>query len=140
MPSDYYLRQAGIADGELLAGLIGNDNCLQHRHLDWRLPSDWLGYQPFWILGKDSTASAALSFPEDPPGIYWVRLFAALNTLRLPQTWRLLFEKALSTFPSGSRPIIPSLAVQKWYLDILLENRFSRLHDIVVLAWKNERC
>lgn len=135
MSSEYYVRPAQPDDLNLLTGLINNDDCFQHRHLDWRLPSDWLGYQPFWILGKHNAASAALAFPDDPPGVYWVRLFAALNTLRLPQTWRLLFEKALSTFPTGTKPVIASLAVQKWYFDVLLENGFSRLHDIVVLAW-----
>jgi ribosomal protein S18 acetylase RimI-like enzyme len=133
MSSNYFIRPAEPGDLDILTGLLASEDCYQHRHLDWRIPVDWLGRQPFWILGKHNSAVAALSFPDDPPGVYWVRMFAAMNTLRLSQTWKLLFEKAISAFPPSQKPVITSLAVNHWYLELLLENGFSRLHDIVVL-------
>lgn len=106
-----------------------------HRHLDWRSPTDWLGFQPFWVLGKDGILLAALSCPVDPPGIAWVRLFVTTERLRTLHIWRILFEKARASFPRDNPPVIASLALYKWYADILKQDGFSYHHDIVVLRW-----
>jgi ribosomal-protein-alanine N-acetyltransferase len=131
---NFLLRHASGSDQNALLALLSREEA-HHRHLDWRSPVDWLGFQPFWILGKENSIVAALACPVDPPGISWVRLFICGGHLRPLQTWNLLFEKARGDFSPGSPPVIASLALYKWYSDILKESGFSYHHDIVVLFW-----
>jgi ribosomal protein S18 acetylase RimI-like enzyme len=133
MADIFFVRPAETGDRDIIFDFLQKENSLQHRHLDWQLPIDWLGTRPFWILGKNQSVIAALAFPDDPPGVFWVRLFAAMDNLRLSQTWKLLFEKALIELHITSGTTIASVAVQEWYLDVLKNNNFVHLHDIVVL-------
>lgn len=133
MGDAYFIRPAEAGDLEIISKFLDRENLLQHRHLDWQLPVDWLGTQPFWVLGKNESVIAALAFPDDPPGVYWVRLFAILDSIRPSQSWKLLFEKALAETKLKSGTEIASVAVQDWYIDVLKDNHFSYLHDIVVL-------
>jgi ribosomal protein S18 acetylase RimI-like enzyme len=135
---DYFFRPAEKDDFSSLNKFLSNEACILHRHLDWHLPTDWLGSQPFWILGRGDEIIAALAFPADPPDIAWVRLFAASPRLRLSQTWKLLFEKCLAEIEKTPRPTIASLALKKSYSDILIENGF-RLHQRIVVLELSEK-
>lgn len=136
MPKDYSLRRAVKEDHADLYSLLDDEYCLQHRHLDWHSPYDWLGHQPFWLLIKDSKIAAALSCPADPPNIAWVRLFAISRYLRHLPTWDILFQKVVEDYRLQPSVMLASIALRKWYSDLLQEAGFKIHQQIVVLAWQ----
>ena len=138
MPLDYILHRAEKTDHGLLYTLLDDEECRQHRHLDWHSPIDWLGNQPFWLLIKNQHAVAAFACPADPPGIAWVRLFAILPHLRPLPTWNILFQKACEDYVGADTILFASIALQKWYADLLLEAGFTLYQYIVVLSWQGQ--
>jgi ribosomal protein S18 acetylase RimI-like enzyme len=136
MPNEFSLRQVTREDFPSIRELLEHKEYL-HRHLDWRTPTDWLGSQPFTLLEKDGKPQAALAFPEDPPGVAWIRLFVIVPGMRPSQTWRLLFQQGLETCSLANPPAIVSVATQGWYSDLLRQNDFSHHQDIVVLEWSS---
>ena len=135
MPLDYTLRRAEKSDHSELYALLDDDACRQHRHLDWHSPYDWLGYQPFWLLIKNQRIAAAMACPADPPGIAWVRLFAISPHLRPLPAWNILIQKVAEDFTGGQSVLFASIALQKWYSDLLLEAGYHLHQHIVVLSW-----
>jgi ribosomal protein S18 acetylase RimI-like enzyme len=135
VPTDYTLRRAEKSDHSDLYSLLDDEACRQHRHLDWHSPFDWLGYQPFWLLIKNQHVAAAMACPADPPGIAWIRLFGIAPHLRPLPAWNILFQKVLDDFASDPSIIFASIALQKWYSDMLLEAGYKLHQHIVVLSW-----
>ena len=135
MPTDYTLRRAEKSDHAELYSLLDDEGCKQHRHLDWHSPFDWLGHQPFWLLIKNQRIAAAMACPADPPGIAWVRLFAISSHLRPLPTWNILFQKVVEDYVNDPSIVFASIALQKWYSDLLLEGGYHLHQHIVVLSW-----
>jgi ribosomal protein S18 acetylase RimI-like enzyme len=135
VPTDYTLRRAEKSDRSELYSLLDDEACKQHRHLDWHSPFDWLGYQPFWLLIKNQRIAAALACPADPPGIAWVRLFGISPYLRPLPTWNILFQKVAEDYINDPSIIFASIALKKWYSDLLLEAGYHLHQHIVVLSW-----
>jgi ribosomal-protein-alanine N-acetyltransferase len=131
--ADFFLRPVERNDFDALKEFLDKQECILHHHLDWHTAIDWIGSQPFWILGKAGKIVAALACPPDPPGLAWIRLFAVSPPLRLPQTWNLLFKKALEVFAENPPSQIASLALKKQYANILLECGFTPYQNIAVL-------
>jgi len=134
MSNPYELRPATIDDYAAIETLLGYKTYV-HRHLDWRTPLDWLGYQPYWVISQDGIIHAALACPADPPGISWIRFFSVLPSLRRGQAWQTLFEKAFASFEMPPE-MIASVAVQDWYRQVLVEHDFQYHQSIVVLEWQ----
>ena len=55
------IRKANIRDQQQLANLIHFET-LVHRHLDWRPPLEWIGYDPYLVLEEDSAWRIGRSF------------------------------------------------------------------------------
>ena len=120
-------------DAEQLANVMKYSTYI-HRHLDWRMPEDWLGKQPFLILTDKQGPQAALACPEDPPGIAWIRFFACSYSVKLLQTWTELLRPALMDF-HAARPILAAVAVQSWFDHLLSSSGFISHQRIVILEW-----
>jgi len=134
-PAPYTLRPAHAEDRLLLSRFL-NTTSYSHRHLDWREPLEWLGFQPFVILEKNHETQALLSCPAEPQEVAWVRIFAAGGSISPAWAWNMLFERAVSTFSTAPlKPALVSLSLQDWYADMLRANRFVHHQDIVVLAY-----
>jgi ribosomal protein S18 acetylase RimI-like enzyme len=130
---DYFLRPVHTDDQPSLQEFLKEEECILHQHLDWHSALEWLGSQPFWILGKAGKIIAALACPYEPSGMVWVRLFAASPQLRSFQTWNLLFQKILEVFADNPPTLIASLALKRDYTEILLQSGFQPYQFIVVL-------
>ena len=131
MTANFKLRPAGKSDKKAIELLCGYHENV-HRHLDWRSPTEWLGEQPYLLLEVDYSVQAALACPCDPPGIAWIRFFAASPSLQLKPTWKLLFDSALDGFAQPPDEIV-SVAVHPWYTRLLLDQGFTLLQTIIVL-------
>lgn len=125
------VRPASLSDaGEIKSLLLFKDHV--HRHLDWRSPLDWLGKQPYFVLERSGFIQAAMACPDDPPGVSWVRFFASMPQVDRENSWQRLFDAAREYF-SGHHISVASVAIHKWYLNLLLQSDFTFLQTIVVL-------
>lgn len=132
MYSHYTVRPVQIEDARAINRLLDYKDRI-HRHLDWRSPFDLIGEQPYLALESDFTLQAALACPQDPPGYAWIRFFGYSPNISLANAWKALFSAALRAL-SADRVQIISVAVQSWYLQLLLESKFSMHQTIVVLS------
>ena len=130
---DFYLRPAVPRDLNALTRLI-NTVPRMYRHLDWCPPLDWLGRQPFYVIDSDEGIQAVLAFPQDPPGIAWIRLFACAAQVDPFQAWQLLFARGLEDYSQPPRPLICGLGLNEWFLKVQERAGFTVYQHIVSLA------
>lgn len=131
------IRAATEEDRRHLANLIHFEANV-HRHLDWRPPLDWLGYQPYLTIERNGKFLAALACPPDPPGVAWIRLFAVSSGLSVGKAWDQLWsaarEELLDTYQGEL--LAAAIPLQGWFRSLLEKSDFSLMHRVVVLAWQ----
>lgn len=132
---DTNIREATLQDRQRLASLIHFEQHV-HRHLDWRSPLDWLGYQPYVVLERAGQLVAALSCPPDPPGVAWIRMFASADTLAASYAWQLLWPAARSHLRTMACTHIAAIPMQPWFRNILEKDGFTSTHKVVLLVWE----
>ena len=106
-----------------------------HRHLDWRPPLDWLGYQPYLIAERDGQLLAALACPPDPPEIAWIRLLAISSESTVADAWKVLWQTAYEYLWGITVAAIP---MQSWFRQQLISAQFEHAHDVAMFAWENQ--
>jgi [ribosomal protein S18]-alanine N-acetyltransferase len=105
-----------------------------HRHLDWRSALDWIGSQHYWVLENDGRISAALSCPQDPPRVGWIRLFGYQPPLSAPEAWSALWDSARHEISQTDPHMqIAAIVVKHWFQSILLSSGFELNQNIVIL-------
>jgi ribosomal protein S18 acetylase RimI-like enzyme len=132
--SGILVRPANPGDRDELASLIYNEISI-HRHLDWRTPLDWIGYSPFQILELKGKIAAVLACPPDPPGIAWIRVFAANDSILLQDAWELLWSSVLSSIIGIGENKISAITLQNWFCGILETSGFITRQKVVMLNW-----
>ncbi len=130
------VREAKPADFLGLSTLLESAHNI-HRHLDWRPPLNWLGESPFWVIEQKRRILAALACPTDPPGIAWIRLFAADPVLEVASTWDLLFSRVQDYFHDQPETTFAGIALYPWFGDLLRSRGFHSRQEIVILEWDN---
>ena len=128
-------RSAIEEDRSRLANLLHFETHV-HRHLDWRRPLDWLGQDPYLVLESGGRLLAALVCPPDPPGVSWIRLFAATSRFDAQEAWEALWPLALSQLRAHSVQHAAAIPLQDWFRHILAASQFSHAHNVVVLDWR----
>jgi ribosomal protein S18 acetylase RimI-like enzyme len=132
------IRPATTQDREALVSFL-NFEYRVYRHLDWNLPQDWLGSQPFYLLENSHVILAALACPIDPPGVAWVHLFAHSVALQTSAAWKELFQIAYQDlFNTDPRVRVASLGLQPWFSKLLVEQEFILHQSIITLAWHGD--
>ncbi len=130
-------RPAVSADQQQIADLILFQQQI-HRHLDWRAPLEWLGYQPYFVLEKDGRIVAALACPPDPPSIFWIRLFVFDANLSEASAWSPLWDVTRRELTSLTGATVVAITPQHWFESILIENGFTLAQHIVLLEWNRQ--
>lgn len=129
-----YVRQANAEDQGQLANLIHFET-LVHRHLDWRPPLEWIGYEPYLVLEKDKRLVAALACPPDPPSVAWIRLFVALEEVKMIEAWSQLWSRALEILSTDANIQVAAIPLQVWFQRLLKSSQFQPIGDVVMLIW-----
>jgi ribosomal protein S18 acetylase RimI-like enzyme len=133
------VRTAMPDDRQALANLI-HFEVFVHRHLDWRHPLDWLGYQPYLLVEQNGQAVSTLACPPDPPHVAWIRLFAVGSGMLVDNAWNSLWSTAHDLL-AGEANLTWAAAIplQSWFERLLKESGFVSTHQIVILTWERGR-
>jgi len=138
MKKPYNLRSLDKKDyGELAQFLQGNIHL--HRHLDWHPPIEWLGKTPFEALEQDGKIQAVLAMPDDPPGAFWVRLFASLKETDYRSVWNTLFSNSRKQISSSYKTIFAALAYEDWFIQLLTTEGWLEHQRVILLKWHPQR-
>ncbi|HBY09252.1 MAG TPA: hypothetical protein DEH22_16290 [Chloroflexi bacterium] len=127
------VRLAQNKDRHQLANLLHFGSWV-HRHLDWRPPLDWIGYQPYIVAERKGRLLAALACPPDPPEVAWIRLFAVESDMAIGEAWDYLWPVAREYLWGVTVAAIP---LQGWFSQLLATAQFSETHQVVMLRWEN---
>ena len=133
-PAVFSLRSATEEDRSRLANLLHFETHV-HRHLDWRRPLDWLGYSPFLIAENGGRLAAAVASPQDPPGLAWIRLFAAMTRVDMAAAWNLLWAAAREELQQGGAQQAAAIPLNDWFVELLQGSGFEHTQNVVVLDW-----
>jgi len=129
------VRLAQEKDRRHLANLIHFSNSV-HRHLDWRSPLDWIGYQPYILAEREGRILAALACPPDPPEVAWIRLLAVANEITAEEAWEYLWPAAHEYLWGITIAAIP---LQGWFTQLLSAAQFEQTYQVMMLRWENQR-
>lgn len=128
------VRKATLGDQQQLANLIHFET-LVHRHLDWRPPLEWIGYDPYLVLEEEKRLVAALACPPDPPSVAWLRLFAVTNKVDLAEAWSLLWMHSLEQLTTIPGIQIAAIPLQSWFQRLLQISGFRTITNVVIMVW-----
>jgi ribosomal-protein-alanine N-acetyltransferase len=131
---EFQIRAANIKDAGNISQFLSTQSYI-YRHLDWRTPQDWLGFQPFLLLEDQNNLAGIMACPPEPPGISWVRLFSANPRFNIPKIWAVLFKKTTDILEHSGYSRLVALGMQKWFEDLLIQSQFTTRQSIVVLEW-----
>lgn len=134
-PAVLTIRPAEEQDRSRLTHLLHFETYV-HRHLDWRQPVDWLGYEPYFVIENGGRVNAALACPPDPPNVAWVRLFACTRRLNATESWEGLWPVARAALLAMDAQQAVALALHKWFRALLERHNFEHVHNVVVLDWQ----
>jgi ribosomal protein S18 acetylase RimI-like enzyme len=130
------VRNADEDDRAQLASLIHFEKHV-HRHLDWRPPLDWLGFDPYMVLEKNGRVAAVMACPPDPPGVAWLRVFACGPKTNPTNAWEQLWPEVYAQFKDMPGISIAAIPLQQWFCDLLVTQGFKHEHDVVALVWES---
>jgi ribosomal protein S18 acetylase RimI-like enzyme len=132
------IREATQEDQRRLANLIHFGSYV-HRHLDWRQPLDWIGYQPFELAELNGEIQGALACPPDPPNVAWIRLFAVSQSATTEQVWDSLWTVAHDKLRAlNGRVSVAVIPLQSWFRRLVELSDFVHSHQVIVLSWKRK--
>jgi ribosomal protein S18 acetylase RimI-like enzyme len=133
-----YSRAITPKDKQRLANLIHFESHV-HRHLDWRPPLDWIGYEPYLIAEAGSQLVAALACPPDPPEVAWIRLFAACGDVDLREAWWSLWRPAREQLIEKKDINIAAIPLHDWFRKLLQASDFEMTHSVIMLLWERKK-
>jgi [ribosomal protein S18]-alanine N-acetyltransferase len=128
----FQIIPAQTSDTNLVSDFI-NTSPYYFRHLDWRLPINWLGCQPFLLAEYNGSLNALMACPYLNQHQVWMRCFAgkALNSAGM--AWELMLERVKCELQAVDVQSIYSISLQPWYTDLLRIAGFTDDNQVVVL-------
>lgn len=132
IPKGAIVRLAVPADQQAIADLLYFGPHV-HRHLDWRLPLEWLGRPYFWVLDHMQKIYAAFACPQDLPEVAWVRLFAHDAQVTSDEAWSVFWKTAQKSLQQSAPITVAVLGIHDWVVELLHQSGFTHCQDIVML-------
>ncbi len=131
------IRALTKADYASVSALLSSATSICQQ-MEWHTPYDWLGNIPFWGLEETKKLQSILAFAPENPNVYWLRYFATSNTIPDFLSFNLLFNQILELGSAGHEPrSYAVLGIDPWMQNILLQNEFVHVQNIVVLELKS---
>lgn len=128
------VRPVEASDRNQLSNII-HFEARVHRHLDWRPPLEWIGFQPFLVALRNNQIIAALACPPDPPGVAWVRVFVSGGNSSYEEMWDLLWSNTQTQLLEKNTNSIAAIPLQKWFRELIHDKGFHHIHNVIVFAW-----
>ena len=135
---DYRVRPATPGDHDQISHLLNNGSFV-HRHLDWRTPLEWIGFQPYLVIEQNGQIRSVLACPPDPPLIGWVRVFATDGVFSAEHAWNILWENVLRVAETKLDSKVAVIVLQDWLQEILVKSGFACHQEIVMLTWRGKK-
>lgn len=129
------VRSARNQDRDQLANIIHFEAHV-HRHLDWRPPLEWLGFEPYVVAEQGGKLIAALACPPDPPGVAWIRVFAATSKTETSDIWEILWQRVEEYLRAQHISTVAAIPLQEWFKTLLVNKGFTHAHNVIVLIWE----
>ena len=116
------------------------DGIAMHRHLDWRLPIEWLGKSPFLLfLNTKNNIKAIINCAPEPEDVFWIRLFACRDPSKISLCWNKLFPEVLQRIANLSdSPTLASLAYHEWMIELLEIEGWSKAQKVIQMKWDHQ--
>jgi len=135
--AELQVRDVRQNDRQRLANLIHFETNV-HRHLDWKPALDWIGNPPFILAESRDELVAALACPPDPEDVAWLRLFACTPGILPDKAWETLWAEAEGQLAGLGVGQAFALALQDWFVNLLVHQSFAHVQDVVVLVWDTQ--
>ncbi len=120
------------SDKKLVSDFIGS--CPYYfRHLDWKLPVDWLGLQPNLMCQMDGHNTAIMICPYLHQKQVWMRCFAGKAIHSATLAWHRLFTACVEELQRYKVEEIYSLSLHDWYAALLASSGFKQKTRIIVM-------
>lgn len=136
LPTEFLVSPVSATDLELVLDFLSTAQ-LSHRHLDWRLPIDWLGEQPYLLCSYQQEPISILISPYQNEKEVWIRAYAGQSYHSSRLSWPILLEKTRTILKSKGVDRLYSIALSDWYRDLLIGTGFTLVNQIVVLEKSN---
>jgi ribosomal protein S18 acetylase RimI-like enzyme len=136
LPEDFQVIPVRTSDSELVLDFLSTAQ-YTHRHLDWRLPIDWLGEQPYLLCSYQEDPISMIVCPYQNGKEVWIRSYSGQAYHSCRMAWPLLLEKALDTLRGKNVQRLYSIALTDWYKELLTDSGFVLENRIVVLEKTN---
>ena len=105
-----------------------------HQHLDWHLPSAWLGHRPFYFAMEGRRVAGVFAAPPDPPDAAWVRVLGIADGVPAGDVLRAVWPAARRDLEADGVHLVAALAVDEWVGAALEGVGFLKVNEVVVLA------
>ncbi len=132
LPLDFQVIQVQTSDAQLVLDYL-SDAQYSFRHLDWRLPVDWLGSQPFLMAMQRQEPTAMFICPNNGEKHAWIRHYSGLTIDKVKIAWPSLLDECKKKLASKDVDYIYSIALAEWYENLLEDEDFELANHVVVL-------
>jgi ribosomal-protein-alanine N-acetyltransferase len=105
---------------------------LIHKHLDWQDPQDWFGTKQYYVLEQENELLGVFVIPEEPQGVFWLRLFIHSITISTKDAWEQFWKFFLLNTQNLHLPACLILLNEKLQ-PMLLSAGFRVVQKIVLL-------
>ncbi len=138
--SDQLTVRSATTDDRLAINNLLHFEQYVHRHMDWKMPLEWVGRNPFLVAERFGRVTAVLACPPDPEPVAWIRAFAVNSLARLRPTWDTLWPAAIGQLREipGVHSVV-SIALERWYRELLVESGFMQVTEVILLSWETGR-
>ncbi|MEA3327154.1 MAG: GNAT family N-acetyltransferase [Chloroflexota bacterium] len=131
------IHQASQNNYEQLADFFNQYHYI-HRHLDWFATLDLLGDQPFLFESVNDQIKAVICTVPENNDIAWIRSFGVREKKHLKTRWERLLAESVQKLRASGIKKLASLALHRWFEDLLTDAKFENHLNIIVLEWQGK--
>lgn len=136
LDDDFQVKPIQASDSSLVLDFLKTAQ-FSHRHLDWRLPIDWLGVQPYLGCWFRDDLIALLVCPHTEAKEVWIRCYAGNSFHSTKAAWEKLLQETIQILRKKDIISIYTICLSDWYQDLIINSGFQKENDVVVLEKNN---